>query len=101
MEITVDSTSTTIIVYKEKALLHLHKKLGKWLPVGGHIEPGELPDKAALREVKEETGLDVVLYDPDKQIDMIDAKPLVRPIHILFVEITPSHRHIDFYIMRR
>jgi 8-oxo-dGTP pyrophosphatase MutT (NUDIX family) len=36
-----------------------HKKLGKWLPPGGHIEPNELPDDAACREVLEETGLKV------------------------------------------
>lgn len=41
-------------------LLHLHKKLGKWLPVGGHIEQGELPDMAALREIKEESALEVI-----------------------------------------
>jgi 8-oxo-dGTP pyrophosphatase MutT (NUDIX family) len=96
MEITIDSTSTTIIVHKEKALLHLHKKLGKWLPVGGHIEPGELPDMAALREVKEEAGLEVALYDPDKEIKMPDAKQLIRPIHILLVDINESHKHIDY-----
>jgi 8-oxo-dGTP pyrophosphatase MutT (NUDIX family) len=30
-----------------------------WEPVHGHIEPGERPEDAALREVREETGLDV------------------------------------------
>jgi 8-oxo-dGTP pyrophosphatase MutT (NUDIX family) len=39
-----------------------HKKLGKWLPPGGHIDANEIPDVAAIREVKEETGLDVELY---------------------------------------
>ena len=32
---------------------------GKWLGVGGHIEKGESKDQAAIREIKEETGLDV------------------------------------------
>jgi 8-oxo-dGTP diphosphatase len=30
--------------------------LGKYVPVGGHVEPFETPRKAALREVEEETG---------------------------------------------
>ena len=32
---------------------------GKWIGVGGHIEKNETPDQAVIREVKEETGLDV------------------------------------------
>ena len=32
---------------------------GKWVGVGGHIEKDETPDQATIREVKEETGLDV------------------------------------------
>jgi 8-oxo-dGTP diphosphatase len=30
--------------------------LGKYVPVGGHVEPFETPRDAALREVQEETG---------------------------------------------
>ena len=44
-----------------KVLLHLHRKLGMWLPPGGHIERDEIPDDAAVREVFEETGLNVEL----------------------------------------
>ncbi|HVQ87100.1 MAG TPA: NUDIX domain-containing protein [Actinomycetes bacterium] len=32
---------------------------GKWATVGGAIDPGEGPVEAAVREAKEETGLDV------------------------------------------
>ena len=35
---------------------------GKWMGVGGHIEPGETPDQALIREVKEETNLDVISF---------------------------------------
>ncbi len=30
---------------------------GKWLGIGGHLEIGETPDEAMIREIKEETGL--------------------------------------------
>jgi 8-oxo-dGTP pyrophosphatase MutT (NUDIX family) len=37
---------------------------GSWETVHGRIEPGELPEEAALREVREETGLEVArLYN--------------------------------------
>ena len=49
---------------KEFLLLHRNKKendvhLGKWIGVGGKLEPGETPQACATREVKEETGLQV------------------------------------------
>lgn len=96
MEITRHFTATTIIVHKEKVLLHLHKKLGIWIPVGGHIDRDELPQEAALREIKEETGLTVELYNPDRQIDVGDVQQLFRPMHILLEDINQFHQHIDF-----
>lgn len=38
-------------------LLIFHNRLRLWLPVGGEIEANETPLEAALRELKEETGL--------------------------------------------
>ena len=40
-----------------RLLLIFHKRLGKWLPPGGELEPGETPLEAAARELFEETGL--------------------------------------------
>lgn len=97
MEITRHFTATTFIIHKGKVLLHLHKKLGIWIPVGGHIDRDELPEEAALREVQEETGLTVQLYNPDNQIDMGDAKQLFRPMHIVLENINQFHQHIDFF----
>jgi len=43
----------------KKILLVKHKKFGKWVQPGGHIEHGEIPEEAAVREAYEETGLKV------------------------------------------
>ena len=38
-------------------LLHRHRRLGRWLQMGGHVEGEESPVAAALREGAEESGL--------------------------------------------
>ncbi|MDP3087993.1 MAG: dihydroneopterin triphosphate diphosphatase [Methylotenera sp.] len=38
-------------------------KAGYWQSVTGSLEPGETPEQTAIREVLEETGLDVAHYD--------------------------------------
>ncbi len=55
--LTRDFTVAVFVVHRDRVLLHFHQKLQRWLPPGGHIEPNELPDEAALREVMEETGV--------------------------------------------
>jgi 8-oxo-dGTP pyrophosphatase MutT (NUDIX family) len=54
----------TIYVFNKditKALFIDHRKLRKWLPPGGKVDPNETPEDAALRECLEETGLQVTL----------------------------------------
>lgn len=55
----VHVTASAIVVGERGTVLHLHKRLGLWLQPGGHIDPGETPHDAALREAGEETGLPV------------------------------------------
>lgn len=45
----------------KKILLVKHKKFNKWVQPGGHIDPMETPEEAAVREVYEETGVKVKL----------------------------------------
>jgi 8-oxo-dGTP diphosphatase len=52
----IDFTVAIFVVHDARVLVILHRKLGKWLPLGGHIELDEDPELAALREAKEESG---------------------------------------------
>jgi len=57
----IDYTAEIFIVYQHKVLIRLHDKYNLWTCPGGHVELDENPNEAAVREAKEETGLDVVL----------------------------------------
>ena len=56
----IEKDNKYLMLYRNKKKIDLNK--GKWLGVGGHIEEGETPDQAMIRETKEETGLDVLSY---------------------------------------
>ena len=87
-------TVAVFVVWEGKVLLHLHPKFSMWLPPGGHIERGELPDDAAVREVLEETGLNVELVG-EKREDISDPVQLYRPAGVQLENIGPGHQHID------
>lgn len=62
----------TTLCYIEKdgkyLMLHRVKKeqdenKGKWIGVGGKFEEGESPDECLVREVREETGLELTEYE--------------------------------------
>lgn len=83
------------IVDDRKVLLVNHKKLNKWLPIGGHIEPNELPDEAVLREAKEETGLKVEITSSNFNVTDSSVKLLNTPHHVQLENIDKEHQHID------
>ena len=49
-----------LMLYRNKKENDINE--GKWMGVGGHLEPGETKDQALIREIKEETNLDVTSY---------------------------------------
>ena len=90
-------TSTVYVISEDKVLLHMHKKFNTWFPVGGHLEPDELPHIAALREVKEESGLDVDLIDMSLEhfpIGRVERVP--SPYAIYYEGIGYDEEYLDF-----
>ena len=75
-------------------MLHRHAKLGLWLPCGGHVEPGELPDEAAVREVHEESGVRVRLVGAPP-VASSDPRALVPPRGVQLSRIAEGHEHVD------
>lgn len=71
-----------------------------WLPPGGHIEPNEIPDDAAEREVFEETGVRCVLVG-ERALEIEYPRQLVRPEGIQIERIGPGHEHIDLIYFAR
>ncbi|QKQ98859.1 NUDIX domain-containing protein [Candidatus Nanohaloarchaea archaeon] len=98
VETTRHFTATCFVVNSDRVLLHFHKKLDKWLPVGGHIDRDELPHKAAEREVKEESDLNISIEGREKLSDGVEKLP--KPDKVLLQDINDHHQHIDsvFYV---
>ena len=87
------------LIYNAKVLLIHHKKLKAWLPVGGHIDENETPDKAVKREFKEEVNLDVRILNNSmiKNSGKV-KKRLAIPIDV-HVHNVGNHDHCCFFYL--
>lgn len=93
-------TTSVIIVNDGKVLLHKHKKLGIWLAPGGHIELEEDPNEAAVREIKEETGLEIALIG-SRMRDTTVSGDLIPPQFINRHHFNEEHEHVDMVYFGR
>jgi 8-oxo-dGTP pyrophosphatase MutT (NUDIX family) len=77
-----------------RLLLHHHRRLDRWLQMGGHVEGGESPELAALREGQEESGLRDLALAPDGIFDLdIHGIPAGKG--------EPDHDHYDVRYLAR
>jgi 8-oxo-dGTP pyrophosphatase MutT (NUDIX family) len=67
-------TASAFVVSSRGVVLHRHQLLGIWIQPGGHVDPPESPEAAALRETLEETGLVARHLDP-VELYQVDLHP--------------------------
>ena len=83
-------TGSAVVVGPRGTVLHLHKRLGRWIQPGGHLDPGEAPADTAARETTEETGLEVAHPADGPRLLHLDVHPAAR-----------GHTHLDLrYLLR-
>jgi 8-oxo-dGTP pyrophosphatase MutT (NUDIX family) len=77
----------------ERVLLTLHPRVGRWVQLGGHCEPGDLTLRAAaLREATEESGI--------AGLEIADH-PLHVDVHPVTCSLGVPTRHLDVrYLVR-
>lgn len=80
----VHVTASAVVVGRRGTVLHLHRRLGRWMQPGGHIDPGESPADAALREAEEETGLALAHPAGGPRLVHLDVHPAAE-----------GHTHLD------
>ena len=82
-------TGSALVIGPRGVILLKHKRLGFWLQPGGHVDLGEAPWAAALRETREETGLDVAF------LDSLDADGVPPLVHVDVHAGGRGHTHLD------
>jgi 8-oxo-dGTP pyrophosphatase MutT (NUDIX family) len=77
------------LVVRAAEVLLIAPREGRWQLPKGHVEPGEGPADAAVREVREETGVFARLLAPLPSIDYTyDIEGRVR-----------IHKRVDYFLM--
>ena len=99
-------TVTGFVSMRGATLLHWHRKVGLWLPPGGHIEPDEDPIQAVRREALEETGIEVEIVPTAPAFDYADPPQLPLPAAFMEEPIRsfggePAHHHLDLIYFTR
>jgi 8-oxo-dGTP pyrophosphatase MutT (NUDIX family) len=97
----IDFTVAIFVVHDGKVLLIHHRKLDKWLPLGGHIELDEDPEQAALREAREESGLTVELLGERPPTTGPGTRALIAPRFLDIHRINETHEHIGLIYWAR
>jgi 8-oxo-dGTP pyrophosphatase MutT (NUDIX family) len=90
-------TVSGFVVHDGRVALHWHRKNQMWLPAGGHLEPGEDPVEATLREIREEFAIEAAIMPLAPRIEYSGGPGQLEPPYtILVCQPEREHEHIDF-----
>lgn len=88
-------TASGLVIKDGKALLIFHPYIKQWFQPGGHIDDGESPIEAAIREVYEETG--ILCESMEGHLDPVDIDLHTIPANPKKGE--GAHLHIDLLFL--
>jgi len=72
---------------KNEILLIKHRRFGVWLPPGGQLDVGEAPHEAVVREVLEETGIEVEIISKGQGINAQFCREIPNPFAVLGLDV--------------
>lgn len=78
----VHVTASGIVVGRRGTVLHLHRRARRWMQPGGHVDSGETPAEAAVRETREETGLAAEHPRGGPTMIHLDVHPAQEHLHL-------------------
>lgn len=89
-------TASAVVIANRHILLVHHRRIGAWLPPGGHIEADEMPHQAAERETLEETGVRVQAVS-HRLPQTGDSDAFFLPAPLCMHSVKAVEKGVDYY----
>jgi 8-oxo-dGTP diphosphatase len=89
-------TVSGFVVHEGKVALYWHRKLGAWLPAGGHIEANEDPVQATLREIREEFTIEAEVLPLSPRFGWTGGPVQLESPHSTIDCWAGDHWHVNF-----
>ncbi len=95
----ITSSAWILSADEQSALLTHHRKLGRWLQLGGHVDGEAQIEEACLREAREESGMHEFTFLPWAGEQLV---PFDLDVHVIPErKLEPQHEHWDVRFLLR